>query len=163
MLGRGAFGTVYRMINPHDKQAFAVKELNCLKNEDGSTDTEAMEELLSEVQKMCIVQSNFVVKYHTSAIYDDRFYCVMELIVSWCAPSAPQNRRNIHSDRWRMKQNDGAEYHDVVATRQRLQAAGTLGYFPDEQVKSWTKQIAMGLEHLHEACKLVHHDLHNGE
>ena len=34
--------------------------------------------------------------------------------------------------------------------------------FKDEQVMAWGSQIALGLAHLHDECKLVHQDLHNG-
>ena len=52
VLGKGVFGTVYTMVNPHDSQAYAVKELTNLTLEDGSTDEAAMHELLAEVRKM---------------------------------------------------------------------------------------------------------------
>ena len=71
------------MINPHDRQSYAVKELTNLTNEDGSTDGVAMNELLEEVRKMGVVQSEFVVQYRTSAIYRGRFYVMMEPIVSF--------------------------------------------------------------------------------
>ena len=35
-------------------------------------------------------------------------------------------------------------------------------HFKDEQVMAWGSQIALGLAHLHDECKLVHQDLHNG-
>ena len=41
-MGKGAFGTVYRMLNPHDNQICAVKELKNLTQEDGALDDEAM-------------------------------------------------------------------------------------------------------------------------
>ena len=37
-LGKGAFGTVYRMRNPIDKRVFAVKQLTNLVNDDGTED-----------------------------------------------------------------------------------------------------------------------------
>ena len=83
VLGRGAFGTVYTMINPHDHQVYAVKELTNLTLEDGSTDEVAMHELLSEVRKMGVVESEFIVQYRTSAVYGGRFYIMMEPIASW--------------------------------------------------------------------------------
>ena len=82
MLGRGKFGTVYRMINPHDQHVFAVKELTNLSRPDGSPDKDAMEELLLEVRKLGTVNSEFILKYHTSAIFRGHFYMVTELIVS---------------------------------------------------------------------------------
>jgi len=82
VLGRGAFGTVYAMVNPHDHQVYAVKELTNLTLEDGSTDEAAMLELLAEVRKMGVVESQFVVQYHTSAVYGGRFYVMMEHIAS---------------------------------------------------------------------------------
>ena len=82
ILGKGAFGTVYKMINPHDHQSYAVKELTNLTNDDGSTDEVAMHELLEEVRKMGVVQSEFIVQYRTSAVYRGRFYVMMEPIVS---------------------------------------------------------------------------------
>ena len=82
VLWRGKFGTVYRMINPHDQQLFAVKELTNLSHEDGSPDDDAMEELLLEVRKLGTVNSEFVIKYHTSAIFRGHFYMVTELIAS---------------------------------------------------------------------------------
>ena len=95
VLGRGKFGTVYRMINPHDQQVFAVKELTNLSREDGTPDEGAMEELLLEVRKLGTVNSEFVIKYHTSAIFQGNFYIVTELIVSCfplaqCFPLAPR-------------------------------------------------------------------------
>ena len=83
VLGRGAFGTVYTMINPHDHQVYAVKELTNLTLEDGSTDEVAMHELLAEVRKMGVVESEFIVQYRTSAVYGGRFYVMMEPIASW--------------------------------------------------------------------------------
>ena len=82
VLGRGAFGTVYTMINPHDHQVYAVKELTNLTLEDGSTDEAAMFELLSEVRMMGVVESQFIVQYRTSAVYGGRFYVMMEPIAS---------------------------------------------------------------------------------
>ena len=82
ILGQGAFGTVYTMINPHDHQVYAVKELTNLTLEDGSTDEAAMFELLAEVRKMCVVESQFIVQYRTSAVYGGRFYVMMEPIAS---------------------------------------------------------------------------------
>ena len=78
----GAFGTVYTMINPHDHQVYAVKELTNLTLEDGSTDEVAMNELLAEVRKMGVVESEFIVQYRTSAVYGGRFYVMMEPIAS---------------------------------------------------------------------------------
>ena len=51
----------------------------------------------------------------------------------------------------------GVDYRDVVVARQ-----ATGAHFKDEQVMSWGRQIALGLAHLHDECKLVHQDLHNG-
>ena len=82
VLGKGAFGTVYTMVNPHDHQVYAVKELTNLTLEDGSTDKAAMLELLAEVRKMGVVESQFVVQYRTSAVYSGRFYVMMEPIAS---------------------------------------------------------------------------------
>ena len=82
VLGKGAFGTVYTMINPHDHQVYAVKELTNLTLEDGSTDEVAMHELLAEVRKMGVVESQFIVQYRTSAVYGGRFYVMMEPIAS---------------------------------------------------------------------------------
>ena len=41
-----------------------------------------MFELLAEVRKMGIVESQFIVKYRTSAVYGGRFYVMMEHIAS---------------------------------------------------------------------------------
>ena len=82
VLGRGKFGTVYRMINPHDQHVFAVKELTNISRPDGSPDEDAMEELLLEVRKLGTVNSEYILKYHTSAIFRGHFYMVTELIVS---------------------------------------------------------------------------------
>ena len=38
----------------------------------------------------------------------------------------------------------------------------TGAHFKDAQVAAWGRQIALGLSHLHDECKLVHQDLHNG-
>ena len=127
-----AFGTVYLMQNPHNRQRYAVKELNNLTNDDGSTNAEAMHGLIDEVRKMGVVSSPFVVRYHTSAVFEGRFYIVMEHI-------------------------DGAEFRDVVLAR-RAQGA----QFTDAVIVSWVEQLAKGLAHLHDECKLVHQDLHNG-
>ena len=51
----------------------------------------------------------------------------------------------------------GVDYRDVVVARQ---ATGV--HFKDEQVMAWGSKIAFGLVHLHDECKLVHQDLHNG-
>ena len=51
----------------------------------------------------------------------------------------------------------GVDYRDVVVARQ-----ATGAHFKDEQVMAWGSQIALGLVHLHDECKLVHQDLHNG-
>ena len=80
ILGKGAFGTVYTMVNPHDHQVYAVKELTNLTLEDGSTDEAAMFELLAEVRKMGVVESEFIVQYRTSAVFGGRFYVMMEPI-----------------------------------------------------------------------------------
>ena len=82
ILGKGAFGTVYTMVNPHDHQVYAVKELTNLTLEDGSTDEAAMFDLLAEVRKMGVVESQFIVQYRTSAVYGGRFYVMMEPIAS---------------------------------------------------------------------------------
>ena len=71
------------MINPHDHQVYAVKELANLTLEDGSTDEVAMHELLAEVRKMGVVESEFIVQYRTSAVYAGHFYVMMESIASW--------------------------------------------------------------------------------
>jgi len=81
------------MINPHDQQLFAVKELTNLSHEDGSPDDDAMEELLLEVRKLGTVNSEFVIKYHTSAIFRGHFYMVTELIAS----ISHHNKRGAHS------------------------------------------------------------------
>ena len=70
------------MVNPHDHQVYAVKELTNLTLEDGSTDEVAMHELLAEVRKMGVVESEFIVQYRTSAVYGGRFYVMMEPIAS---------------------------------------------------------------------------------
>ena len=80
ILGQGAYGTVYKMVNPHDHQVYAVKELSNLTLEDGSTDEAAMFDLLAEVRKMGIVESQFIVQYRTSAVYGGCFYVMMEPI-----------------------------------------------------------------------------------
>jgi serine/threonine protein kinase len=51
----------------------------------------------------------------------------------------------------------GVDYRDVIVARQ-----ATGAHFKDEQVMAWGSQIALGLAHLHDECKLVHQDLHNG-
>ena len=51
----------------------------------------------------------------------------------------------------------GVDYRDVVVARQ-----ATGAHFKDEQVMAWGSQIGLGLAHLHDECKLVHQDLHNG-
>ena len=51
----------------------------------------------------------------------------------------------------------GVDYRDVIVARQ---ATGV--HFKDEQVMAWGSQIVLGLAHLHDECKLVHQDLHNG-
>ena len=51
----------------------------------------------------------------------------------------------------------GVDYRDVIVARQ-----ATGAHFKDEQAMSWGSQIALGLAHLHDECKLVHQDLHNG-
>ena len=70
------------MVNPHDQQVYAVKELTNLTLEDGSSDKAAMFELLAEVRKMGVVESEFIVQYRTSAVYGGRFYVMMEPIAS---------------------------------------------------------------------------------
>jgi hypothetical protein len=70
------------MINPHDHQVYAVKELTNLTLQDGSTDEVAMNELLAEVRKMGVVESKFIVQYRTSAVFGGRFYVMMEHIAS---------------------------------------------------------------------------------
>ena len=92
ILGKGAFGTVYTMVNPHDHQVYAVKELTNLTLEDGSTDETAMHELLAEVRKMGVVESQFIVQYRTSAVYGGRFYVMMEPIASWGPHSLSSQR-----------------------------------------------------------------------
>ena len=82
ILGKGAFGTVYAMVNPHDHQAYAVKELANLTLEDGSTDEAAMLELLAEVRNIGVVKSQFIVQYRTSTVFGGRFYVMMEPIAS---------------------------------------------------------------------------------
>ena len=82
IIGKGAFGTVYAMINPSDSQLYAVKELSNLTLQDGSVDEVAMNELQEEVRKLSVVQSKFVVKLHTSATYRGKFYMMMENVVS---------------------------------------------------------------------------------
>ena len=89
------------MKNPHDHQRYAVKELTNLTDEDGSTNHEAMYELIDEVRKMGTVSSPFIVRYHTSAVFDGCFYVMMDVI-------------------------EGAEFRDVVVARQ---AEGV--HFPD--------------------------------
>ena len=56
-----------------------------------------------------------------------------------------------------MMTQQGVDYRDVVVARQ-----ATGAHFKDEQVMAWGSQIALGLAHLHDECKLVHQDLHNG-
>ena len=132
VLGRGAFGTIRKMVNPHDHQVYAVKELSNLTLEDGSTDEVAMNELLDEVRKMGVVRSEFIVQYRTSAVWQGRFYVMMDPIL-------------------------GVDFRDVVVARQ---ATGV--HFANEQVAAWGLQLALGLSHLHDECSLVHQDLHNG-
>ena len=95
VLGKGAFGTVYKMVNPHDSQAYAVKELTKFTLEDGSTDEAAMFELLAEVRKMGVVESQFIVQYHTSAVFNGRFYVMMEPIASAPLITPPECARNV--------------------------------------------------------------------
>ena len=84
------------MINPHDSRAYAVKELTNLTLEDGSTDEAAMFELLAEVRKMGVVESQFIVQYHTSAVFHGRFYVMMEPIASAPLITSPHSmRRNV--------------------------------------------------------------------
>ena len=49
VLGKGAFGTVFRMRNSTDQRVVAVKKLHNLTLEDGSPNYDAMEVLLDEV------------------------------------------------------------------------------------------------------------------
>ena len=83
------------MVNPHDHQVYAVKELTNLTLEDGSTDEAAMFELLSEVRKMGVVESQFIVQYRTSAVYGGRFYVMMEPIASRRPPPLCSRRVNL--------------------------------------------------------------------
>ena len=54
VLGKGAFGTVFRMRNSTDQRVVAVKELHNLTLEDGSPNYDAMEVLLDEVSFMYV-------------------------------------------------------------------------------------------------------------
>ena len=82
VLGKGAFGLVFRMVNPFDGGKFAVKELSNIVREDGMRDKAKMAIVVAEVRKMSAVQSDFIVRYITSCFSSDRFYIVMELLVS---------------------------------------------------------------------------------
>ena len=62
-----------------------------------------------------------------------------------------------HCSRCCVIAQQGVDYRDVVVARQ-----ATGAHFKDEQVMTWGSQIALGLTHLHDECKLVHQDLHNG-
>ncbi len=132
VLGKGAFGTVYRMQNKTDQRVVAVKELLNLTHDDGSPNDEAMDELLAEVRKNSIVQNEFIVQYITSAVSNGKFYVVMELI-------------------------NGVEYKDAVIARQATGKA-----IPDAIITEWTNQLCTGLAYLHDECHLIHQDLHNG-
>ena len=78
ILGQGAFGTVYRMRNPNDGQMYAVKELRNLVTGQGGLDKSEYANVRAEVQKMGLISSEFVIKYHTSCLDGGIFYIVME-------------------------------------------------------------------------------------
>ena len=98
VLGKGAFGIVYKMIHPHDQHVYAVNELANLTLEDGSADEAAMFGMLAEVRMMGVVESQFIVKYHTSAVYGGHFYVMMEHIASIRTGSLSQLSRRCRGD-----------------------------------------------------------------
>ena len=59
ILGKGAFGTVFRMRNSTDQRVVAVKELHNLTLEDGSPNYDAMEVLLDEVSLILVCPHAF--------------------------------------------------------------------------------------------------------
>ena len=65
--------------------------------------------------------------------------------------------QNIIARRCCVIAQQGVDYRDVIVARQ-----ATGAHFKDDQVMAWGSHIALGLAHLHDECKLVHQDLHNG-
>ena len=51
----------------------------------------------------------------------------------------------------------GVDFRDVVVARQQFGQP-----FTSELILNWANQLASGLSYLHDECKLVHQDLHNG-
>ena len=83
VLGKGAFGTVFRARNRIDQRLVAVKRLTNLVRDDGTEDKEEMRGVKNEVKMMAAVKSEHLVKYINACFSSPYFYIVMELLASY--------------------------------------------------------------------------------
>ena len=70
-LGKGGFGSVYKVMN--ENQFYAIKEINI---EDESK--ESITEVLKEAEFLSKFDNEYIIKYFGSSIKNDKFYILME-------------------------------------------------------------------------------------
>ena len=72
-LGKGGFGSVYKVMN--ENQFYAIKEINI---EDESK--ESITEVLKEAEFLSKFDNEYIIKYFGSSINNDKFYIIMEYV-----------------------------------------------------------------------------------
>ena len=70
-IGRGAFGSVYKIQDKNDNKVYALKEIILNKNEN-------LDEIKNEAHLLQKIDNENVIKYINSFFYDDSFYLIME-------------------------------------------------------------------------------------
>ena len=70
-IGRGAFGSVYKIQDKNDNKVYALKEIILNKNEN-------LDEIKNEAHLLEKIDNENVIKYINSFFYDDSFYLIME-------------------------------------------------------------------------------------
>ena len=70
-IGRGAFGSVYKIQDKNDNKVYALKEIILNKNEN-------LDEIKNEARLLEKIDNENVIKYINSFFYDDSFYLIME-------------------------------------------------------------------------------------
>ncbi|CAG2117256.1 unnamed protein product [Medioppia subpectinata] len=132
LLGRGEFGTVYKVVNKLDGEVKAIKIVHLQAISD-----EHRHQVLKEIKSLAKVRSRYVVQYHNSWLDTNRLYIQME----YC----PQSLRLVLADK------------ALAFGRQSAEPMNPLEYYKSCEI---FKELLESVQYLHERRPpIIHRNL----
>ncbi|CAG2106090.1 unnamed protein product [Medioppia subpectinata] len=133
-IGRGGFGTVYKVMHKLDGNVYAIKVISLIKTSD-----EHKYRVLNEVKSLATVRSQYVVQYYNSWLddYSNQLYIQMEF--------CPQSLRSLLKDK------------GLAFGRQSAEPMNVYEYYISCEI---FKELLQCVQYLHELSpQIIHRDL----